>query len=308
MGAVYVARESPLWEHVRELVVRLRRIVVAVLVSAAILSIIPVGLVDALRTFSLEPLMTEEGYVPLVIVVPKAIVSVVVPRSIMVFGRTYNVTIMPVSPSESFDVLFYTVLLLGFLGASPVVAHEVWAYIRPALYPHEVKVVKRAVVVSFILFCIGAYMGLFVAAPWFMRITLLVYPYFIPEGYPAILRVSVTEAMKLGVLTALAMGLVLQAPPVVYYLLALGVVDPSMFRGETMKLAFVASLLVGAAISPDPTGLGMLAIALTLYIPFYIAVKLGIRANRKRRMLEEKGVLLAREELAVVHKLAAEAS
>ncbi len=303
--ATYFERESPLWQHIAELVVRLRRILFAMAIAAAVLSLIPVGVVKAIATGSIKPLMQgPTSYVPLVSALPRMIIEIVVPKKISLFGRTYNITIMPTSPMESFDVLFYTVLLLGVLGASPVIAHEIWAYIKPALYPHEVKFIKKAVAIGFICFIVGAYMGLFMIAPWFMRIMLYMYPYFIPTGYAAILRVSVTDALKLGVLMAIAMGLVLEIPPIIYYLLAFRIIDPDIFTGEGMKWAFVASLLVGAVISPDPTGMGMIAIAVTLYVPFYVAVKLGTKAYYKRKEMEEKGLVLAREEVAVIKELA----
>lgn len=55
-----------------------------------------------------------------------------------------------------------------------------------------------------------------------------------------------------------------------------------MFGGDRMRYAFILILIVGAMISPDPTGLGMLMIALPYYIVFYIAVKLGIKEYKKR--------------------------
>ncbi|HIP66100.1 MAG TPA: hypothetical protein EYH08_06225 [Pyrodictium sp.] len=278
-------REAPLWDHIVELSIRLRRIVCAVLISSVVLSVLPAN-----WNFN------SGVYVPLVSYFPSLIIQTVLPKQVGLFGKTYNVVIMPESPFETFQIIFLSALLLGLVGASPIVAREVWAYLEPALYPHEKKMIKKLVVVSVGLFLFGVWLAVYIVAPWTLKITLSLYPFFVPQGYEAIIRVSVSDVVILTIELALALGIVFQVPLIMYYLLAGGILDPSIFSKDSMKIAFVVMLFIGAVISPDPSGLGMIAIAILLYLPFYIAVKLGEKAYYKRVLRE----LVKEEEIDVI--------
>ncbi len=265
-------REQSFMDHLVELGIRLKNILLALIISSAIVSVIP-------AYPQLYP------YVPLVTRVPAYIVSVVVPREVSgIDGRIYNVTIMPSSPFESLSLIFYAALLLGFLVSSPFIAREIWLFIEPALYPHEKRVVKKYAFLFALSFILGAAFGLYIVAPLIMRFMLSLYPLFAPEGYELIIRISVDEAASFGIQTAVAMGFMAEVPLIVYILLAYGIIDPSMITRETMKWVLLGSLIVGAIISPDPSGIGMLIIGLSLYIPLHLAVKLGKRSYYKRRV------------------------
>ena len=258
-------------EHLVELEIRLRNIIIALLVASAVVSVIP-------ARPSLFP------YIPLVARVPAYIVSVVVPKQVTgIDGKVYNVTIMPSSPFESLSLLFYAALLLGFIAASPFIAREVWLFIKPALYPHEQRIVKKYAFLFFLSFLAGSFFGLYIVAPLIMRFMLSLYPYFAPEGYELIIRVSVDEAASFGIEMAIAMGLMAEIPIIVYILLAYGIIDPEMISRDTMKWILVGSLVLGAIISPDPSGIGMLIIGFSIYLPLHIAIMQGKKAYYKRR-------------------------
>ena len=264
-------REAPLKEHLIELGIRLRRSIIAVLVAAVVASFFPVP-------------TSLPSYEPLVAEVPAAIVSIVVPKNITAFnGLTYSVKLMPTSPFESLDIMAKTAVLLGLLAASPYVAREIWGFVEPALYPHEKEAVRRYVSAFVGLFAAGAAFGLFIVAPWIIRFMLALYPLLTPPEYELIIPVSVDEAVSFAVGVSALFGLLFETPLVIYILLAYGIVEPSFFSGDTMKWIFVGLLVVSAIISPDPSGLGMLFIAVTLYLPIHLAVRLGKKAYERRR-------------------------
>ncbi len=274
-------KEAPITEHLAELAYRLRRILLALAVASVAASLLP-------SNFSLT------SYKPLITSLPSAIVELVVPQNITSLdGRTFTVKIMPASPFESFDIMAKTALLLGVLTALPFIAREVWAYIEPALYPHEKALIKKFVGAFTALFIAGAAFGLFIVAPWIMKFMLSLYPIFTPPEYELLIPVGVDEALSFAVGLAIVFGLLFEAPLIVYVLLAYGIVEPEAFSEKTMKAIFVALLVVAAIISPDPSGLTMLLLAAALYLPVYIAVKLGIRAYTARHR-DEKAKAVAK--------------
>jgi sec-independent protein translocase protein TatC len=268
-------KEATIYEHLVELAERLRRIVIAVIVASLVASLFPSDL-------------SLNSYSPLVTRLPMVIVRLVVPVNVTSLdGRTYPVSLMPASPFESLDIAAKTAILLGVLVALPYIAREVWAYVEPALYPHEKMLVKKFTAAFVALFASGAAFGLLLVAPWIMKFMLSLYPLFAPPEYELIIRIGVDEALSFAVGMAFIFGILFEAPLVVYILLAYGVVEPETFSGRTLRIIFVALLIISAMISPDPSGLTMLVLAIILYIPVYVAVKLGMRAYQRRRKLVE---------------------
>lgn len=260
-------REEEIWDHVEELIVRLKRVVKVFIVATLILSFVPAP--------------GGPAYSPLVAELPRVLISHAVPQNITWMGRTYEVALAQFSPMAGFNILFKSALLLGIIASSPVAIKETFEYIRPALYPHEERIVKRYTIVGIILFLAGLALAYYLVIPLafrFMFITSLV----VAGEQGLIAFADVERLFTLAIQLMIATGILFEVPLVVYALLAAGIISPDFFTGERMKYAFVASLILGAIISPDPSGLGMLFIAVPYYLLFYIAVKLGIRAHKNR--------------------------
>ncbi|ALL01341.1 Sec-independent protein secretion pathway component TatC [Pyrodictium delaneyi] len=272
-------REASLWEHIEELIIRLRRIVIAFMVSAAILSLVPAGSGGLL-------------YTPLVTKIPALIFAHTVPKQIKTLdGKVYNVTVLPSTEFESIQIMMQAVMLLGLIGAAPVAAREIWAYVEPALYPHEKAFAKKFIVLFVISFFFGVFFAIYIAAPLIVTMMLKLYPPLVPTGYEMILTVRISTIVGFVLKLALAFGLLFELPIVLYLLLAYGILDPEMFGKDTMKYIFLGTMILGAIISPDPSGLGMVLIGLSLYIPLHIAITLGKKRGLERRAIEEAKAL-----------------
>jgi len=275
-----VSTESDFWSHVVELAVRVKRIAIAVILSTLILSFFPI---------SINP------YVPAVNILPQLLIQHTVPRNITFMGHTYEVRLAQFNPFAGFNVLFKSAILLGLLGASPVIIRETFAYIKPALYPHEERALKKYSIAAFILFLGGVLLAYYVVIPVafrFMFITSLIVAG--EEGLVAF--ADIEKLFTLAVQLILATGVLFEVPLITYMLLSTGILEPGFFSGDRMKYAFVASLVLGAIISPDPSGLGMLVIAIPYYLLFYTAVKLGSRSYRRRMEAMAKEFARAEEQ------------
>ncbi len=327
-------REASLWEHISELAERLRRIVIAFLAAALVLSVIPAGRGELL-------------YAPLATKLPMLIFQHMVPPVIEAFdGKVYRVLPLPSSSFESISILAQSIMLLGLIGASPIIAKEIWEYVEPALYPHEKEFAKRYIVLFVASFMFGVFFGIYIVGPLIEMMVLKLYPLYIPEQYktapvgfftpttpqatdtgltivvallplglvalralgplaPAAggagaaaaaasekfasipISVSVSEVVSFALKLGLAFGALFELPIVLYLLLAYGILDPNLFNKNTMKYIFLGTMILGAVISPDPSGMGMLIIGLSLYLPMHIAITLGKKRALKRRIVEE---------------------
>ncbi len=227
-----------------------------------------------------------EYWTPLVVKLPQVIVGLVVPREVHIMGKTYKVVLMPADAFEVFKITLTTAIFIGLVLASPVMVKEIWEYIEPALYPHEKRAIKRYSAAFFGLFAFGVAFALFIVAPLIYRITLSLYPFFVPHGYSVLIRVSVAEVVEFTLELAAATGLLFEIPLVLYILLVHEVIRIETVE-KNMKYVFLASMILGAIISPDPSGIGMLVIGFAVYLPIHIAVKLAKRRLEKKK--EEEG-------------------
>jgi sec-independent protein translocase protein TatC len=275
-------KEATIWEHLEELAYRLRRALIAFAIVAVILSLLPASLVGGAGAGA------RFFYKPLVLEFPTIIFKHIVPPTIRALdGNVYNVTVMPERGFESVEVIGLSVLLLGLVGASPFIARELWAYIEPALYSHEKKFLQRYSVLFALAFVFGVFFAIYIVAPLVMRMVLALYPWLVPHEYLTVIRVSVKEVLGFALKLSIAFGLFFDLPVALYLLLAYGVLDPELFGKDAMKYILVGSMIAGAIVSPDPSGVGMLAIGLSLYLPMHVAITLGKKRALERRRMEE---------------------
>ncbi len=229
-----------------------------------------------------------EYWTPLVVKIPQLIVALVIPREVYIAGKTYRIVLMPADAFEVFKITLTTAIFIGLVLASPVIVKEIWGYVEPALYPHEKRAIKRYAAAFFGLFIFGVLFALFVIAPLIYRITLSLYPFFVPNGYSMLIRVSVAEVVEFTLELAAATGLLFEIPLILYILLVHEIISIETIE-RNMKYVFLASMILGAIISPDPSGIGMLVIGFTVYLPIHIAVKLAKKKLEKKREARSEG-------------------
>lgn len=262
--------EAPLWDHIVELGVRLKRILTAILIAALILSIIP---------YKLSP------YVPLVSVFPRLLIEHVVPQKVSFMGKTYTIQLAQFSPFAGFNVIFLSTILLGILGASPVIAREIIAYIEPALYRHEKEAIRKYSAAAIGLFILGIVVAYFIVIPWALRFLFIM---SVTVAGDLVAFSDVERLFALIIKLTLATGVMFEVPLVVYILIVYEIVGIDRFKGNGMKYAFVASLVLGAIISPDPTGMGMMMLAVPYFLLLFTAVKLAERSLSKKKARREE--------------------
>ena len=258
-------QEKPIMDHIVELSIRLKRIFIAILIAAGVLSFIPVDF---------------KYYIPLISYFPNAVISYVLPKTVTWHGKTFVVHIAQYNPFAGFNLLIKSALLLGLLGASPVIAHEIYAYVEPALYPNEKRRIKTLAIAAIGLFLFGVAIAFFIVLPFAFRIMIITSAAVV--GSNTLIAFSdVEQLFSTIILIALATGVAFETPLIVYLLVSFNVINEKWFTGENKKFIFFISMILGAAISPDPSGIGMLVIGLGMFAAIMVAAKLGARHKRR---------------------------
>ena len=178
-------------------------------------------------------------------------------------------------PSDAFSVVMSASMWLGIAFAFPVIGYNVWAFVAPALYSHEKKVVLPILIGAVILFLSGAAMAYFVVIPLTLN--------FLLTFQTASLDPMITVQEYFGFVISLVVsfGLAFELPIAVVLLTLLGIVTPA-FLQKFRRHAAVVCVVVGAFLSPGDAVTSTVAMAVPLYILYELSVFLSYFVKRKR--------------------------
>jgi sec-independent protein translocase protein TatC len=179
-------------------------------------------------------------------------------------------------PGDPFSIILNAAIALGVALALPVIVYQLWAFVAPALYRHEKKVVIPLFFFATLLFVGGASMAFFVVLP-------LALPWLMGFGTAA-LEPMITASEYFGFATsmALAFGLCFELPIVILALAALGLVTPQ-FLNKYRRHAIVVCVIIGAFLTPGDLVWTTIAMAVPLYVLYEISVALTYVVYRRRQ-------------------------
>lgn len=178
-------------------------------------------------------------------------------------------------PGDAFSIVLTTSLILGTMLALPVILYQVWAFLSPALYKHEKRVVIPVLFGAALLFTAG------VALAWGVVLPLTLS--FLMTFQSASLEAMITAADYFGFATTMALvfGTVFELPVVIVMLTALGIVQPKMLA-QYRRIAFVAIWLVSAFVTPGDFLGTTLVLAGALYLLYELSIALSHVVWRRR--------------------------
>lgn len=185
-------------------------------------------------------------------------------------------------PADTFRVLMSGALAVGTVLALPVIAYQVWAFLSPALYRHEKKVVIPVLLAGTVLFLCGVALCFYVILPLTLRVLLGIQSDYIEP------MITVQEYFDFAITFCLGMGAVFELPIVIVALTALGVVTPA-FLNRFRRHAVVLCLVGAAFITPGADPFSLFALAVPLYLLYEVSVAASafIYRRRQRRQAAE---------------------
>jgi sec-independent protein translocase protein TatC len=186
-------------------------------------------------------------------------------------------TLVYTHPGDPFSVLMQVALVVGMTIALPVIGYQVWAFLSPALYKHERRIVVPVLAVAVLLFGAGVAMAYFLVLPMTLRFL------FGLEATALTPMITVSEYFGFVTSLCLAMGLVFEVPIVLVGLSAFGIVSPQAL-GKVRKFAVVICWLAAAIVTPGDLFTTTLALSIPLYLLYELSVAVSwIIYRRKAR-------------------------
>jgi len=186
-------------------------------------------------------------------------------------------------PGDPFTIVLNASIVLGIVLALPFILYQVWAFVAPALYKHEKKVVVPVFAFATLLFLSGVCLSFFVVLPlavqWLMS--------FQTQALEPM--ITANEYFGFATSMALAFGLCFELPIVILALAALGIVTPQLLT-RYRRHAIVICVIVGAFLTPGDLVWTTLAMAVPMYLLYEVSVVLtyGVHKRRLRRQAQQE--------------------
>jgi Tat protein translocase TatC len=178
------------------------------------------------------------------------------------------------SPTDPFFITLKFAFIVGVVLASPVVVYQLWAFLAPALYERERRLVVPALVVGMLLFLAGAAAGYFLALPHALSFLLG----FQNQALQPIITADRYFAFAAQVIVA--MGAVTELPLVIIILTSLGVVTPTGLR-RNRRFALLGAGILAAFLAP-PDALSMVVGIAVLLLFYEVGILCAMVVTRRR--------------------------
>jgi sec-independent protein translocase protein TatC len=167
--------------------------------------------------------------------------------------------------TEAFMTYLKLALWSGLLLASPVVLYQIWAFVAPGLYRHEKRLLAPLVVVSTVLFVLGAAFTYYLVLPFAFKYLILEYATGDVKA-----TLSMSSYVSSTCLFMATFGLIFQIPLLMLLLARLGIVKGSTLA-RNRKYVLLASFVVGAILSP-PDVFSQTMVSVPLFLLFEVSI------------------------------------
>ncbi len=186
-----------------------------------------------------------------------------------------GIDLIYISPAEALVTDVKLAFMAGLFLSLPVIAHQVWSFIYPALNRREKLHVFLLIFFSIVLFLLGSAFAYGVVLPT----TMTFFTGFAGPGLSPLISYDkyITYVASLTTM----FGVVFQMPLIVVFLTWAGLLDPGTLRRSRKMAIFV--LFVAAAILTPPDVVSQILMAVPMLILYEVSVWLSVLVGRRRR-------------------------
>lgn len=187
------------------------------------------------------------------------------------FTEAFSVKLININLAAPFFIHLSTAFWLSVVTATPYLLYEVWRFVEPALYPHERRGVRKALLLGTIMFYVGVLVGYYMVYPLTLR---FLSTYQLSSTIDNV--ISLNSYIDNFMMLVLCMGLAFELPLVTWLLSLLGLIRRQTLR-TYRRHAIVLIVVAAAIITPtgDPFTLAVVS------IPLYLLYELSILMIRK---------------------------
>jgi len=166
----------------------------------------------------------------------------------------------------------------GAVASSPVILHQMWAFVGAGLYKHERRAVKFYAFPGFLLFLGGAAMAYLFVMPYALNFLMG----FSHQELGLESTLDVNRYVSLIAFAMLVFGLLFQLPVIMVFLMRIGAVEPATFA-RYRRHAIVGAFALAMVLTP-PDVVTQVALAGSMAILYEAAILIGRAMARPRQV------------------------
>ena len=253
-------KSMPIWDHITELIRRMKWVVITFIVSTLVALAVPIDLSFLENTAFYKT--------PAIVLLDLIYQYEKPPQIILISGEI-------TAPLELWVI---AACLMGAIVTAPVFAYELYRFIDPALYPSERKAVYPVIMAFTVLFFAGLIFGWFVLVP-FMFWGLIPFFAFV-HSQPVIF---VMDFYTLVILFLAITGLSFTLPVFFVLLVKFHILHTSIIT-KHRRYFYAGLYIVAALITPD----GGVWADLALFLPLAALTEIAILISKRYEKPEEK--------------------
>jgi sec-independent protein translocase protein TatC len=190
------------------------------------------------------------------------------------FVRDLDVKLIVLGPSDIIWVYFMIATVIAIAGTIPVLAIQLWMFVKPALKPIERKITLSYIPALFLLFIVGLAFGYFVIFP-------MVLEFLVNMGADMfVTNFTADRYFRFIMNMTLPFGILFELPAVVMFLTSLGIINPFVLS-KIRKYAYFVLILIAIVITP-PDFMSDFVVTLPLLLLYEISINLSKFVYRKR--------------------------
>lgn len=193
--------------------------------------------------------------------------------------RDLDVKLIVLGPSDIIWIYFMIATVVGIAGTIPVLALQLWLFVKPALKPIERKITLNYVPALFVLFIVGLAFGYFVIFPVILNFLIEL------SGEIVVTNFTADKYFKFIMNTTLPFGVLFELPVVSMFLTSLGIINPYNLQ-KVRKYAYFVLIIIAVVISP-PDIMSDFLVSVPLLVLYEISINLS-KIVYKRKLKKEK--------------------
>ncbi|ALC90194.1 preprotein translocase subunit TatC [Bacillus sp. FJAT-18017] len=203
------------------------------------------------------------------------------------FVRDLEVKLIVLGPSDIVWIYFALASLIAIAGTIPVLAIQLWMFVKPALKPVERKISLSYIPALFILFIVGLAFGYFVIFPNVLKFLVNL------GGDMLVTNFTAEKYFRFILNMTLPFGVLFELPAVVMFLTSLGILNPYVLT-KIRKYAYFVLIVIAIVITPpDPMSDFLVIIPLLLLYEISVNLSKFVFKKRQKRLKAEEAEFAA---------------
>jgi sec-independent protein translocase protein TatC len=191
------------------------------------------------------------------------------------FVRDLDFKLTVLGPSDMIWIYMSLAGVLAIAGTIPVLAFEIWLFVRPALTERERRITLNYIPALFLLFIAGLCFGYFIIFP-------MVYNFLVDITDNMVTTTFTAENyFKFILHMTVPFGLLFELPVVVMFLTSIGIINPYVLT-KIRKYAYFVLVVVAVVITP-PEITSDILVSIPLLLLYEISISLSKIVYKKRQ-------------------------